>query len=125
MVFLSLAAPAAHRCVIFLRHLPEAELGIDAGGRVEVLTAPVAEDVPGDLWRTPNDEPNAPDICVVMTRASKEGAPPKREAPEPKELLARFSIIRLPATGRADPADHAPEHLKAMDDGGRWRVDPP
>ena len=65
-----------------------------------VLAAPVAEDMPGDLPRTLDEEGQAPDVRVVVAeyrRREEDGAPPKREAPEPKDLRARFSVIRPPS----------------------------
>ena len=74
-----------------------------------VLAAPVAEDVPGDLRRTPDEEVEAPDVLAVVARRGREdGAPPKREAPEPKDLRARSPVVRPPAAGGADPDDHGP-----------------
>ena len=61
-----------------------------------VLAAPVAEDVPGDLRRTPDEELETPDVRVVVVprrRREEAGAPPLREAPEPKDLRARFSVV--------------------------------
>ena len=55
-----------------------------------VLAAPVAEDVPGDLRRTADEELEAPDVLTVMSRCGREdGAPPLREAPESKNLRAK------------------------------------
>ena len=55
-----------------------------------VLAAPVAEDVPGDLRRTADEELEAPDVLAVMSRCGREdGAPPLREAPESKNLRAK------------------------------------
>ena len=52
-----------------------------------VLAAPVAEDVPGYLRRTSDDETEAPDVLAVVARRGREdGAPPQRETPEPKNL---------------------------------------
>ena len=68
----------------FLRRLVEAEL-VDDARLNGVLAAPVAEDVPGDLRRTPDEEFEAPDVRVVVVprrRREKDGAPPLREAPE-------------------------------------------
>ena len=50
-----------------------------------VLAAPVAEDLPGDLRRTPDEELETPDVRVVVVprrRREEDGAPPLREAPE-------------------------------------------
>ena len=61
-----------------------------------VLAAPVAEDVPGDLRRTPDEELEAPDVRVVVAprrRREEDGPPSKREAPEPKDLRARFPVV--------------------------------
>ena len=63
-----------------------------------VLAAPEAEAVPGDLRRTPDEEVEAPDVrvFVVARRGSEEdGAPPLREAPEPKNLRARSPVVWL------------------------------
>ena len=60
-----------------------------------VLAAPVAEDVPGDLRRTPDEELEAPDVRVVVAprrRREEDGPPSKREAPEPKDLRAKQGI---------------------------------
>ena len=66
---------------VLLRRLAEAELVDELRGD-RVLAAPVAEDVPGDLWRTPDEEVEAPDVLAVVARRGREdGAPPKREAP--------------------------------------------
>ena len=76
-----------------------------------VLAAPVAEDVPGDLRRTLDEEGQAPDVRVVVAeyrRREEDGAPPKREAPEPKDLRARYPIVSPPPAGRAGPGDHGP-----------------
>ena len=83
----------------------------------EVLAAPVAEDVPGDLRRTLDEEGQAPDVRVVVAeyrRREEDGAPLKREAPEPKDLRARFPVVRPPTAVRADPGDHGPQHLEAI-----------
>ena len=90
-----------------------------------ILAAPVAEDLPSDLRRTPDEELEAPDVRVVVTARrgrEKDGAPPLREAPEPKDLLAGFSVVRPPAAGRADPGDHGPQHFEAVGDGGWGRA---
>ena len=80
-----------------------------------VLAAPVAKDVPGDLRRTPDEEVEAPDVLAVVARRGREdGAPPKREAPEPKNLRARSPVVRPPTAGRANPGDHGPQHLEAI-----------
>ena len=63
-----------------------------------IPAAPVAEDLPGDLRRTPDEEVEAPDVrvFVVARRGSEEdGAPPLREAPEPKNLRARSPVVWL------------------------------
>ena len=91
-----------------------------------VLAAPVAEDVPGDLRRTPDEELEAPDVRVVVAprrRREEDGPPSKREAPEPKDLRARFPVVRPPAAGRADPGDHGPQRPEAVI-GGQGRVGP-
>ena len=68
-----------------------------------VLAAPVAEDVPGDLWRTADDETEAPDVLAVVARRGREdGAPSKREAPEPKDLRARSVFGLKPQLLRRD-----------------------
>merc|ERR1739843_36687 len=82
-----------------------------------VLAAPEAEAVPGDLRRTPDEEVEAPDVrvFVVARRGSEEdGAPPLREAPEPKDLRARFPVISPPAAGRAHPCDDGPQRSEAV-----------
>ena len=69
----------------FLRRLIDAEI-VDDARHNGVLAAPEAEDMPGDLRRTPDEEVEAPDVrvFVVARRGSEEdGAPPLREAPEP------------------------------------------
>ena len=61
-----------------------------------VLAAPKAEDVPGDLRRTADEELEAPDVRVlVVARRGREedGAPPLREAPESKDLV--FVLTQL------------------------------
>ena len=64
-----------------------------------VLAAPVAEDVPGDLRRTADEELEAPDVLTVMSRCGREdGAPPLREAPESKNLR----YLMLPVFNGAD-----------------------
>ena len=91
-----------------------------------VLAAPEAEAVPGDLRRTPDEEVEAPDVrvFVVARRGSEEdGAPPLREAPEPKDLRARSPVVRPPAAGRADPGDDGPQHIEAVAR-GQGRVGP-
>ena len=91
-----------------------------------VLAAPVAEDMPGDLRRTPDEEVEAPDVrvFVVARRGSEEdGAPPLREAPEPKNLRARSPVVRPPAAARADPGDHGPQHIEAVAR-GQGRIGP-
>ena len=63
-----------------------------------ILAAPVAEDLPSDLRRTPDEELEAPDVRVVVTARrgrEKDGAPPLREAPEPKNLRARSPVVWL------------------------------
>ena len=63
-----------------------------------VLAAPVAEDLPGDLRRTPDEELETPDVRVVVVprrRWEEDGAPPLREAPEPKNLRARSPVVWL------------------------------
>ena len=62
-----------------------------------ILAAPVAEDLPSDLRRTPDEELEAPDVRVVVVsrrRREEDGAPPLREAPESKDLRARFWATR-------------------------------
>ena len=57
----------------------DAEL-VDDARHNGVLAAPVAEDVPGDLRRTPDEEAEAPDVLAVVARRGREdGAPPLRE----------------------------------------------
>ena len=74
-----------------------------------VLAAPVAEDLPGDLRRASDEEVEAPDVLAVVARRGREdGAPPKREAPEPKNLRARSPVVSPPPAGRADPGDDGP-----------------
>ena len=66
-----------------------------------VLAAPVAEDKPSDLRWTPDEELETPDVRIVVVprrRREEDGAPPLREAPESKDLLAGFSVV-----GRQDP----------------------
>ena len=71
--------------------------------------------MPGDLRRTPDEEVEAPDVLAVVARRGREdGAPPKREAPEPKDLRARSPVVRPPTAGRADAGDHGPQHLEAI-----------
>ena len=63
-----------------------------------VLATPVAEDMPGDLRRTPDEELETPDVRVVVVprrRWEEDGAPPLREAPEPKNLRARSPVVWL------------------------------
>ena len=98
----------------FLRRLMDAEV-VDDARHNGVLAAPVAEDVPGDLRRTPDEEVEAPDVLAVVARRGREdGAPPKREAPESKDLRARFPVVCPPAAGGADPDDHGPQRLEAV-----------
>ena len=106
---------------ILLRRLAEAEHVNHAisGGRASshgrVLAAPVAEDVPGDLRRAPDEEVEAPDVLAVVARQTREdGAPPKREAPEPKDLRARSPVVRPPTAGGADPDDDGPQRFDAV-----------
>ena len=76
-----------------------------------VLAAPEAEDMPGDLRRTSDEEFEAPDVRVVVSARrgrEEDGAPPQSKAPEPKNLRARSPVVRPPAAGRADPSDHGP-----------------
>ena len=64
--------------------------------RVLRLAAPVAEDLPGDLRRTPDEELETPDVRVVVAsrrRREEDGAPPLREAPESKDLV--FVLTQL------------------------------
>ncbi len=84
---------------------------------LRVLAAPVAEDLPGDLRRTPDEEAQAPDVRVVMTARrgrEEDGAPPKREAPEHKDLRARYPVVSSPAADRAHFRDHIPQNLEAI-----------
>ena len=91
---------------VCLRRLAVAEL-VNHVRLDRVLAAPVAEDLPGDLRRAPDEEVEAPDVLAVVARRGREdGAPPKREAPEPKDLRARFPVVSPPAAGRAHPCDH-------------------
>jgi hypothetical protein len=65
--------------LVLLRWLTEAEL-VDKLRVERVLAAPVAEDLPGDLRRTPDEEAEAPDVLAVVARRGREdGAPPLRE----------------------------------------------
>ena len=92
-----------------------------------VLAAPEAEDLPGDLRRTLDEEGQAPDVRVVVAeyrRREEDGAPPKREAPEPKDLRARSPVVRPPTARRADPGDHGPQYFDAVV-GGQGRVELP
>ena len=80
-----------------------------------VLAAPVAENEPGDLWRASDEEVEAAHVRAVVARRTREdGAPAKREAPEPKDLRARFPVVCPPAAGGADPDDHGPQRLEAV-----------
>ena len=72
--------------VVSLRRLAKAEhvnhaiSGGRASSRRRVLAAPVAEDVPGDLRRTPDEEFEAPDVRVVVSARrgrEEDGAPPQ------------------------------------------------
>ena len=75
----------------------EAEL-VDDARLNGVLAAPVAEDVPGDLRRTPDEELETPDVRVVVVprrRREEDGAPPQSKAPEPKNLRARSPVVWL------------------------------
>ena len=95
----------------FLRRLVVAEL-VNHVRLDRVLAAPVAEDVPGDLRRTPDEEFEA--SVVRGSWPQEDGAPPKREAPESKDLRARFPVVCPPAAGGADPDDHGPQRLEAV-----------
>ena len=102
--------------LVCLRRLAVAEL-VNHVRLDRVLAAPVAEDVPGDLRRTLDEEGQAPDVRVVVAeyrRREEDGAPPKREAPESKDLRARFPVVCPPAAGGADPDDHGPQRLEAV-----------
>ena len=69
----------SNEILFLLRRLTEAELVDDASSLhsdaclaaaiffLRVPAAPVAEDLPGDLRRTPDEEAQAPDVRVVMT----------------------------------------------------------
>ena len=76
----------------------DAELVLVVEWRVgRVLAAPVAEYMPGDLRRTPDEELETPDVRVVVVprrRREEDGAPPLREVPESKDLRARFWATR-------------------------------
>ena len=75
-----------------------------------VLAAPEAEAVPGDLRRTPDEEVEAPDVrvFVVARRGSEEdGAPPLREAPEPKDIRAMSARL-----GYASPFERLVVHWR-------------
>ena len=77
--------------MILLRRLVEAEL-FDKLRVDRVLAAPVAEDVPGDLRRTSDEEFEAPDVRVVVSARrgrEEDGAPPQSKAP----VLASFVTI--------------------------------
>ena len=109
---------------VCLMRLAVAEL-VNHVRRDRILAAPVAEDVPGDLRRTPDEEFEAPDVRVVVAsrrRRVEDGAPPLREASESKNLLAGVSVVRPPAAGRADPGDDGLQRIEADDDGGWGRV---
>ena len=56
----------SNEILVLLRRLAEAEL-VDKLRVDRVLAASVAEDLPGDLRRTPDEEAQAPDVRVVMT----------------------------------------------------------
>ena len=85
----------SNETLVLLRQLTEAELVDDAFSLhadaclaaafffLRVLAAPVAEDLPGDLWRASDEEVEAPHVRAVVARRGREdGAPAKREAPE-------------------------------------------
>ena len=62
-----------------------------------VLAAPVAEDMPGDLRRTSDEEFEAPDVRVVVSARrgrEEDGAPPQSKAPEPKDLTKASLNLR-------------------------------
>ena len=84
----------SNEILLLLRWLTEAELVDDASSLhadarlaaaiffLRVPAAPVAEDLPGDLWRASDEEAQAPDGWVVMTARrgrEEDGAPPLRE----------------------------------------------
>ena len=82
---------------------------------LRVPAAPVAEDVPGDLWRASDEEVEAPHVrAVVASRGREDGTPPKREAPEHKDLRTRYPVVSSPAAGRAHPRDHCLQNLEAI-----------
>ena len=68
----------SNEILLLLRRLTEAELVDDASSLhadarlaaaivfLRVPAAPVAEDLPGDLRRTPDEEAQAPDVRVVI-----------------------------------------------------------
>ena len=85
----------SNEILFLLRRLTEAELVDDASSLhsdaclaaaiffLRVPAAPVAEDLPGDLWRASDEEVEAPHVRAVVARRGREdGAPAKREAPE-------------------------------------------
>ena len=117
----------SNEILFLLRRLTEAELVDDASSLhsdaclaaaiffLRVPAAPVAEDLPGDLWRASDEEVEAPHVRAVVARRGREdGAPPKREAPEHKDLRARYPVVSSPAAGRAYPCDHIPQNLEAI-----------
>ena len=71
----------------------DAELVLVVEWRVgRVLAAPVAEYMPGDLRRTPDEELETPDVRVVVVprrRREEDGVPPLREAPKPSGFSSR------------------------------------
>ena len=110
------------RFFILLRQLMDAEQANLARLNAEVA-APVAEDVPGDLRRAPDEEFEAPDVRVVVSARrgrEEDGAPPQSKAPEPHDRRARFPVVRPPAAGRADPGDHGPQKKEAVAGGQGW-----
>ena len=106
---------------LFYKSLMEAEL-VDKMRDDRVLAPPVAKDMPGDLRWTSDEEVEALDVRVVVASVvvtahrgrGEDGAPPKREAPEPKYLRARYPIVSSPAAGREDPGHHGLQHSEAI-----------
>ena len=84
---------------ILLRRLAEAEHVNHAisGGRASshgrVLAAPVAEDVPGDLRRAPDEEVEAPDVLAVVARQTRDPIfqSPKKRAT--RTLSGSYAVV--------------------------------
>ena len=76
----------SNETLLLLRRLTEAELVDDASSLhsdtrlaaaiffLRVPAAPVAEDLPGDLWRASDEEVEAPHVRAVVARRGRDDA---------------------------------------------------